>query len=528
MQSRTGYGYIMIMVEIDSNYVLLQPMKNKSNEEMVDAYEALIKRLRRAGIIPEKHVLGNECSENLKELIRDTYTLEFVSPRCRQRNIAEVAIKAFKQHFLSILAGLPDGFPWSLWGRLLPQTEVTLNLLCQANATSTVSAYAHMYGNFDCNRMPLAPVGCPCQVHGKHDNCKSWDFYSQKGYYLFTSGEQYRTDNIFMKDTRAEQLSDTVVFQHSTVPIISHADRIINVMTALSNLTIGMIPKGAKKAKINMHDIKCLAEVTKRITAQQPDIAGLPSQNELRNAISTQNPLSATKAPPIEHMQQSPRLLKLSTDTERMQKLHQGVKAIKERIKAYQEANKMKQPEPRVSVTTPPHGVKVIKERIKAYQEEKGMKQLEPRVSVTTLHISVPRVQTSEHTEPRVTALEQAVPKESFAKTYPQVKAALKRLQETLTTPTPPMKTTLIATRTQAAQTSAKLKAAAYNVANLGPAGNTRSKSSNTLERAMYAACFIYNKNEDAQRLVSRRYPMAMFAAALAVLDMESGDMMKY
>ena len=43
----------------------------------------------------------------------------------------------------------------------------------------------------------------------------------------------------------------------------------------------------------------------------------------------------------------------------------------------------------------------------------------------------------------------------------------------------------------------------------------------------MYAACFIDNKNKDAQRLGSRRYPMAMFVAALAVMDMESGDMMK-
>ena len=65
-------------------------------------------------------------------------------------------------------------------------------------------------------------------------------------------------------------------------------------------------------------------------------------------------------------------------------------------------------------------------------------------------------------------------------------------------------------------------------MANQGPAGSTRSKPSNTLEKAMYAACFIDNKNGDAQRLASRRYPMAMFVAALAVMDMESGDMMKH
>ena len=266
VQSRAGYRYIMVMVEIDSNYVLLQPMKNKSDKAMVKAYEDLMKRLQKAGIVPEKHVLDNKCSENSKELIRDTCILELVPPGCHRRNIAEVAIKAFKQHFLSILAGLPDDFPWSLWDRLLPQTEVTLNILRQSNATPNVSAYAHMHGNFDYNEMPLAPIGCPCQVHVKHDKRKSWDFHSQKGYYLITSGEHYCTDNIFMKDKRAERLSDTVVFQHPTIPIISHADQIINNMTALVSLIKRMkrgIPRGVRKTGINMQDLQCLAEVKK-------------------------------------------------------------------------------------------------------------------------------------------------------------------------------------------------------------------------------------------------------------------------
>ena len=105
-----------------------------------------------------------------------------------------------------------------------------------------------------------------------------------------------------MKETRAERLSDTVVFQHPTVPVISHADRIVNAITTLSRLITGMIPKGARKNEINMRDLKCLADVTNRITAQQPDIAGRPSQHERWNALNNPNPLSSTKAPPIEHM----------------------------------------------------------------------------------------------------------------------------------------------------------------------------------------------------------------------------------
>ena len=113
-------------------------------------------------------------------------------------------------------------------------------------------------------------------------------------------------------------------------------------------------------------------------------------------------------------------------------------KVIEERIKAYHEAKKMKQPEPRV-LATKPVLQQAIKERIKAYQEAKGMKQPEPRASVTTPHILGPRVQTSEHTETRVPTLEQAVPRKSLVKAFPHVKAALKCFQETLTTPTPPI-----------------------------------------------------------------------------------------
>ena len=56
-----------------------------------------------------------------------------------------------------------------LWDRLLPQAEITVNLLRQSNATPTVSAYAHMSGPFDYNKMPLAPMGCQVQVHEKTD-----------------------------------------------------------------------------------------------------------------------------------------------------------------------------------------------------------------------------------------------------------------------------------------------------------------------------------------------------------------------
>ncbi len=95
--------------------------------------------------------------------------MELVPPGCHRQNTAEVAICNFKSHFLSILAGVADDFFQNLWNCLLPQTEITLNLIWQSNATPTVSAYAHLSGLFDYNKMPLAPMGCEAQIHKKTD-----------------------------------------------------------------------------------------------------------------------------------------------------------------------------------------------------------------------------------------------------------------------------------------------------------------------------------------------------------------------
>ena len=233
-RSKRGNKYIMVMVEIDSNAILVEPMKSRKDAEMIRAYSVLMSRLKRAGIIPKKHILDNEISENMKNIIRDdcNMEIELVPPGCHRRNAAEVAIRNFKAHFLSVLAGVSDDFPLQLWDRLLPQAEITLNLLRQSNATPTVSAYAHMSGPFDYNKMPLAPMGCEAQVHEKTDKRGTWAYHSVDGWYLYTSPEHYRTHACHIKATRSERLTDTVQFKHKhiTNPTVTNADKLMQAM----------------------------------------------------------------------------------------------------------------------------------------------------------------------------------------------------------------------------------------------------------------------------------------------------------
>ncbi len=119
------------MVEIDSNAILVEPMKSCKDAEMIQAYDALLQQLKWAGIVLKKHVLNNKVSENMKNHIHDThkFNMESVPLGCHQWNAAEVAICNFKAHFLSVLVGVSDNFPPSLWDRLLPQTKITINLI---------------------------------------------------------------------------------------------------------------------------------------------------------------------------------------------------------------------------------------------------------------------------------------------------------------------------------------------------------------------------------------------------------------
>ena len=83
------------------------------------------------------------------------------------RNASECAICTFKAHFLSILAGISHKLPNNLWDLLLPQAELTLNLLWQYTLTPNISAWEYFQGPFNYNITPIVPLGCPVISHRK-------------------------------------------------------------------------------------------------------------------------------------------------------------------------------------------------------------------------------------------------------------------------------------------------------------------------------------------------------------------------
>ena len=60
-KSSKGNHYIMVLIEINSNAILVEAMKNRTASEMIRAYLVLMTRLRNTGVTPKMHILDNEC-----------------------------------------------------------------------------------------------------------------------------------------------------------------------------------------------------------------------------------------------------------------------------------------------------------------------------------------------------------------------------------------------------------------------------------------------------------------------------------
>ena len=152
-----------------------------------------------------------------------------------------MAIKNFKAHFISILAGVEDDFPLYLWDKLLPQAELTLNLLRQSNANPAVSAHAHLFGPFDFNKFPLAPLGCAVQVHVPPNRRLSWGFRARNGWYIGCALDHYRLHSFVDRVTMKESVSGAVEFKHKsrTNPQLTHDDKIMQAYQDLQAKVTG-------------------------------------------------------------------------------------------------------------------------------------------------------------------------------------------------------------------------------------------------------------------------------------------------
>jgi hypothetical protein len=99
-------------------------MKSRSASEWIKAYDHIHQELTVKGFKPKLQTLNNEASAALKNFFTaNNVKYQLVPPHCHRRNAAEIAIRTFKEHFVSGLSSLDPTFPLDLWDRLYPRRK---------------------------------------------------------------------------------------------------------------------------------------------------------------------------------------------------------------------------------------------------------------------------------------------------------------------------------------------------------------------------------------------------------------------
>jgi hypothetical protein len=218
VRSSKGNSYVMVCYIYDCNYVKVIPMKSRSASEWVKAYDSVHQELTVKGFKPKLQTLDNEAPTALNNFFTvNDIAYQLVPPHCHLRNAAELAIRTFKEHFVAGLSSVDPAFPLHLWDRLLPQAEITLNLMRTSRLHPQLSAAAHFHDLVDYNKTAFAPPGCKIIAHkkpGKH------------GYSLGPAMHHYRCQNVYISATASERIVDTLEFfpHNYQMPQLSSTD----------------------------------------------------------------------------------------------------------------------------------------------------------------------------------------------------------------------------------------------------------------------------------------------------------------
>ena len=242
VQSNKGHNYLLIAYDYDTNAILAEPIKNRTTQEIIRAYNIIYETLKKVGCQPRLHSLDNEAPSDLLNLIhKNNCKVELVPPYIHRRNAAERAIRTFKNHLIAGISSVDPNFPMQLWCRLIKQAERTLNMLRPTRINPKISADAYLNGQHDFNSHPMAPPGTKVIAHIKPNQRASWAKHGVVGWYIGPSYKHYRCYRVYIPKTGAERIVDTIQLfsTHSETPEWSANDELLqtaeNMVKALQH-----------------------------------------------------------------------------------------------------------------------------------------------------------------------------------------------------------------------------------------------------------------------------------------------------
>ena len=188
-----------------------------------------------------------------------------------------------------------------------PQVQTYLNLMQRSHIDPSKLTYKTLYGPYDWNRYPLAPLGCKAVVNEDGDTRGSWASCGVDGWYLGPSMDHYQCDLYFIPKTWAYRISDlTELFpQHCQLPtLMPHQHfRALTENLAKSTVIASTMQKCRRLIKLLQANIKKILNPT--IALEEQRVRGndirMQQQRVIDNTPIITIPLVShkTNAPPI-------------------------------------------------------------------------------------------------------------------------------------------------------------------------------------------------------------------------------------
>ena len=302
VESDRGHKYIFILYDVDTELIHAVPIKSKHASELIEAFKEGYDMLARCGFEPVLHRIDNETSSGLVSAIESKgLKYETVPPGDHRRNPAERAISTFKSHFIAILNGLDSRFPEGAWDELIPQTNLTLNLLRTCSVNPAHSAYSYIHGAFDFSAHPLAPLGCRAIFYehatGKGGKRGSWANRGKVGYFVGPAMNSYRVWRFYNPVTKCIQKSGSAsFFPLAPMPTTTVATQIAASLDRIKTLLEKPFPKHT-----DLHENNEINSVIRRLRGMY-NIKDAPEQSAcaLRSTTkpASEQPVEETATPP--------------------------------------------------------------------------------------------------------------------------------------------------------------------------------------------------------------------------------------
>ena len=210
-QSDSGMQYLMIMKCSVTGYIHVEPLGSRKSAEFTRAFQEGVNFYTSFGITHKKIKIDNESSgEFRKKLKENNMSVDFVAPNNHRQNPAERDIRTFKNHFIATLCTTDPSFPLSQWDRLLPQAELTLNLMRGSPLQRNLSSWEHLRGPYNYNRNPIAPAGTRVIIHEDPNVRDTWAPHGVPGFYVGPAMEHYRGYVVFVESTKRTRITDSI------------------------------------------------------------------------------------------------------------------------------------------------------------------------------------------------------------------------------------------------------------------------------------------------------------------------------